>query len=143
MFPVSGLNTRFLVSRDHEVISAQRRALPHALIEIEDGTGLGRKVGIAREDSASMLPRAESVGAEPTPQRGAADFGDQTLGDHVLPDLLDGEARERKPEAVRKFAGKRLNLDDEAGGKSGLYARPEAGPQGQAIGRAQIACATC
>ena len=26
---------------------------------------------------------------------------------------------------MRKFASKRLNLDDEAGGKRGLYARPE------------------
>ena len=41
---------------------------------------------------------------------------------------------ERKPEAVRKFASKRLNLDDEAGGKSGLYARPEAVLPGQVVG---------
>ena len=27
---------------------------------------------------------------------------------------------------MREFTGERLNLDDEAGGKSGLYARPEA-----------------
>ena len=61
----------------------------------------------------------------------------------MLPDLLDGEARERKSETVREFAGKRLNLDDEAGGKSGPYARPEAAPQGQATGQAQIVCAIC
>ena len=29
---------------------------------------------------------------------------------------------------MRKFAGKRLNLDDETGGKSGPYARREAEP---------------
>jgi len=39
-----------------------------------------------------MLPGAESVGAEPTPQGGAADFRDEALRNHVLPDLLDGEA---------------------------------------------------
>ena len=38
---------------------------------------------------------------------------------------------------MREFTGERLNLDDEAGGKSGLYARPEAAPQGQAVGREQ------
>ena len=90
-----------------------------------------------------MLPRPERVGAEPTPQSGAADFGDQTLSNHVLPDLLDGETRQGQPEAVGEFAGQGLNLNDEAGGKSGLYARPEAAPPGQAVGTKQIACATC
>ena len=35
---------------------------------------------------------------------------------------------------MREFAGQRLNLDDEAGGESGPYARREAEPPGQAIG---------
>jgi len=66
-------------------------ARPNALVEIEDGPGVGRKVRITREYPASMLPGAESVGAEPTPQCGAADFRDEALRNHVLPDLLDGE----------------------------------------------------
>lgn len=86
------MNAGLLVGRDHEVISTQRRALPNAFVEIEDGTGVGRKVGITREDPASVLPWAESVGAEPAPQGGAADFRDEALRNHVLPDLLDGEA---------------------------------------------------
>jgi hypothetical protein len=61
----------------------------------------------------------------------------------MLPDLFDREAGQRKPEAVREFTGKRLNLDDETGGESGLYARREAAPQGQACERARIASATC
>jgi hypothetical protein len=134
LFSAASLNARLLVSRDHEVICAEWVALPNALIEIEDGTGIGGKVGITREDPASMLPRAESVSAEPTPQRSAADFRDEALRNHVLSDLLDRKARQRKPEAVRKLASKRLNLDDEAGGKSGLYARPEAELSGQVVG---------
>lgn len=90
-----------------------------------------------------MLPRPESVGAEPTPQRGAADFGDEALRNHVLADLLNGETRQRKSEAVRKLASKRFNLDDEAGGKSGLYARPEAALPVRVVGSAQTACPTC
>jgi len=125
LFSASSLNTRLLVRRDHEVIRTQPSPLPNALVEVEDGAGFGSKIGIPREDPASMLPRPESVGAEPTPQRGAADFGDETLRNHVLADLLNGETRQRKSEAVREFTGQRLNLDDEAGGKSGLYARPE------------------
>jgi hypothetical protein len=92
LFSASSLNAGLLVGRDHEVISAQWHALPNAFVEIEDETGVGRKVGITREDPASMLPWAESVGAEPTPQGGAADFRDEALRNHVLPDLLDGEA---------------------------------------------------
>ncbi len=88
-----------------------------------------------------MLPWSERVGAEPTPQSGAADFGDETLSNHVLPDLLDGEARQRQPEAVGEFAGQRLNLDDDAGGKSGLYARPEVELPGLAVETTQIAYA--
>jgi hypothetical protein len=34
---------------------------------------------------------------------------------------------------MREFASKRFNLDDEAGGKSGLYARPEAVLPGQVV----------
>jgi len=124
-------------------MSAQWSALPNAVVEIENGAGFGRKVGIAREDPASMLPGAEGIAAEPAPQGGAADLGDETLRNHVPPDLVDRETGQRKPEAVRKFTGKRLNLDDEAGGKSGLYARLEAAPPGQAVWQGQIACATC
>ena len=143
LFSAPGLNTRLLVSRDHEVISAQCSALPHALIEVKDGTGFGSKVGVTREDPASMLPWTESVGAEPAPQGRAADFRDEALRNHVLPDLIDGKPRERKSEAVRKFAGQRLNLNDEAGGKSGLYARPEAELPDQGVEKVQTACATC
>ena len=89
-----------------------------------------------------MLPRPERVGAEPTPQSGAADFGDQTLSNHVLPDLLDGEARQGQPEAVGEFAGQGLNLNDEAGGKSGLYVRPEVELPGLAAETTQIVYAT-
>ena len=92
LFSASRLNARLLVGRDHEVIGAQWRALPNALVEVEDGTGVGRKVGITRENPASMLPWAERVCTEPTPQGGAADFLDEALRDHVLPDLFDGEA---------------------------------------------------
>jgi hypothetical protein len=143
LFPASGLNARLFIGREHEVVRAQWNPFPNALVQIEDGAGFGSKVGIAREDPASMLPRAEGIAAEPSPQGGTADLRDQTLSHHLLTDLLDREAGQGKSEAVRKFTGKRLNLNDEAGGKSGLYARLEAVPPGQAVERDKIACATC
>ena len=90
-----------------------------------------------------MSPGAEGITAEPAPQSGAADLGDQTLCNHVLTDLLDRKTGQRKSEGVGKFAGQCLNLNDETGGKSGLYARLEAAPQGLAVGPERIACATC
>ena len=90
-----------------------------------------------------MLPRAKSIATEPTPQRSSTDLCDETLSNHLLPDFLNGKAGQWKSEAVREFTGKRFNLDDETGGKSGLYARREAEPPGQAVGTGQTACATC
>ena len=113
------------------------------MVEIEDGAGFGRKVGIAREDPASMWPGPKGIPAEPAPQGGAADLGDETLRNHVLADLVDRETGQGKPKAVGEFTGKRLNLDDETGGKSGLYARLGAVPPGPAVGPGQIAYATC
>ena len=44
---------------------------------------------------------------------------------------------------MREFTGKRLNLDDEAGGKSGLYARPEVELPDRGVEKAQTVYATC
>jgi hypothetical protein len=119
LFAASGLNTGLLISRDHEVIGAQRGALPNALIQVKDTTSLGRKVGVARENPASMLPRAQGITAEPAPQGSTADLRDQPLSNSVLADLSDREPRQGQSEAVRQFTGERLNLNYEAGGKSG------------------------
>ena len=89
-----------------------------------------------------MLPGTKGIGTEPPPQRRAADLRNQTLGNHVLTNLFNRESGQGKAEPVRKFAGERLNLNDEAGGKSGPYARLEAEPPGRACEREQIACAT-
>jgi len=79
LFSAAGLNTGLLVCGDDVVVSAQWSALPDAFVKIEDGSGFVGKVRIAREDPASMLPGAEGIPAEPTPQSGTADLGDQTL----------------------------------------------------------------
>lgn len=70
-------------------------------------------------------------------------LSDQTLRNGMPPDLLDREPGQGKPEGVRKLAGECLNLNDEAGGKSGLYARLEAAPQGRAGGQARNVYAIC
>ena len=137
------MNTGLFVCADDVIIGTQWNALPDALIKIEDGPGFGGKVRIAGEDPASMFPGDKGIAAEPAPQSSAADLSDQALRNNVLADFLDGEPGQWEPEGMRKLAGEYLNLNDETGGKSGLYARLEAAPQGQAVWPGQIVYATC
>jgi hypothetical protein len=137
------LNAGLLVCGNDVVIGAQWSALPDAFVKIKDGSGFVGKVRIAREDPASMLPGPKGITAEPAPQSGTADLSDQALRNHMLPNFLDREPGQGKAEGMRKFAGQSLNLNDEAGGKSGLYARLEAAPQGQVVEPERIVSATC
>jgi len=61
----------------------------------------------------------------------------------MLTDLLDRKAGQRKSQAARKLTSKCLNLNDETGGKSGLYARLVAAPQGPAVAQGRNASASC
>src|SRR5260370_18851981 len=90
-----------------------------------------------------MLPRAKGIATEPAPQRSATDLRNEPLRNHMLTDRLDRKAGQRKSQAVRKLTSKRLNLNDETGGKSGLYARLVAAPQGQAVAQGRNASPTC
>lgn len=143
MLSVSGLDAGLFIRREDEFIPSQWGALPSALIQVEDDTRLDSKLRIAGENPTPMSPRTEGIPAEPAPQRSAADLGDQTLSEDVLADLRDGKSREGETEAMRKLAGEGLNLDDETGGKSGPYARPEAVPPGPRAGPDRTACAIC
>lgn len=67
------LNARLLVGRNHEVIVCQELALPEPLIEIQYPFCFGLKVGIAREDPTAMLPGANGILIEPSPDGAAAD----------------------------------------------------------------------
>ena len=84
----------FAATRPHASLT-----FPDPFVEVEYGIGIGEaaKIGITGEDPASMLPRTESVGAEPTPQSSAADFRDEAPRNHVLTDLLDGERDKGNP----------------------------------------------
>ena len=107
------------------------------------GAGSYGKIGITRKDPASMWLRAKGIATEPAPQRSATDLRNEPLRNHMLTDLLDRKAGQRKSQAVRKLTSKCLNLNHETGGKSGLYARLVAAPQGQAVAPGRNASATC
>ena len=104
---------------------------------------LGREIWVAWEDPTAMSPRAERIGTEPAPQGRSANLSYQPLCDHLAPNLAKRESRERQLQAMWKFSGQSLNLDDDAGGKRGRDARPEVATPGQEAARGRIACATC
>jgi hypothetical protein len=108
LFPATGPTARLLVRRDDEFIMSQRSAFPNAVVEIEDGVGFGRKVGIAPQDPASRLPGAKAIPAEPAPQGGAADLGHETLQDHLLPQSV---CRRSSENAFEWFHGTGIRCD--------------------------------
>jgi len=66
-----------------------------------------------------MSPRPQPIAAQPTPQGGTADLGDQSLSDNLPPDFRDRQPGQGQSATVRQFPGQGLNLNDESGGKSG------------------------
>ena len=143
MLAATGLNTAFFVCRDDKLARLEGASLPDAIIQIEDAPGLGREIWIAREDPTAMSPRTERIGAKPAPQSRPADLRYQALGDHFSPNLRKRESRQWQLQAMGKFTSESLNLNDDAGGKTGRVARPEAEPRGREAARGQIACAIC
>ncbi len=83
-FAATGLDTGFLVGRDHKLVVLQSLAFPDAFVEVEDTTRFFCKVWIPWEDPASMAPGTKSIGAEPTPKGRIADLGDQAFS-HNFP----------------------------------------------------------
>ena len=137
-----GLDTRLLVGTDDILSRPQRLPRPAPLVEVQDAARLRGKIWIAGEEPTPVPPRAERILAEPPPQCRAADLRDQPVGDHLPPQLGERPAGQRDPTAGRQLTGEGFDLDDDAGGKSGLAARLGALPPGRVIARGRTACAT-
>jgi hypothetical protein len=137
------LDAGFLVGRQHKIAVAQRRGLPATLLEVKHPTGLGGELRIAREEPASVSPRAKRIAAEPAPQRGTTDFSHNALGQHLMLDVSQRPARQTQTAAEGQFARERLNLDDDAGEKSGPAPRRVALPQGRGSQVRRNAFAIC
>jgi hypothetical protein len=85
----------------------------------------------------------QGILAEPPPQRRAADLGHEALGQHGPTEFTERPAGQGDAPVTGPFTRQGLDLDDDAGGESGLAARLEAAPQGRVSGGGQTACATC
>ena len=79
MQALTRLDGGLLVGRDDEIGLVQGDSLPSAVIEIEGATGLEGEVGVAREDPAAVLPRADGVVVQPAPDGGLAEGGSMPL----------------------------------------------------------------
>src|SRR5688500_2294713 len=86
------LDAGLLVGAQHIIAPSQGKTLPAPLIEIEDATGLGGEVGIAREDPAAMAPGPQCILAEPAPQGRAADRSHQPLSNALLAQIAERPA---------------------------------------------------
>lgn len=121
---------------------AQRFARPAPFIEVQDPARLLGELRIAGEEPTPIAPRLQRVLAQPAPQRRATDLGHQPLGAHGCSQLGERPPGHWHPVPGRPFTGQGLDLDHDAGGKSGLAARLEAAPQGRGRAQAQTVCAT-
>src|SRR6266478_6544256 len=126
MRAASGLNAGLLVGAKNVIARRQNSAFPATLVEVQNGAGLGGEVRVAWEYPAAMAPGPQCVLAEPAPQRGAADLGDNAVCDRLAPQLGNRPARQRQPTARGQFTSQCLDLDNHIGGKSGRVARPAA-----------------
>ena len=66
---------------DDEFISARGLALPAALVQVQDASGLPLELGVAGENPTAVLPGADGVLVQPTPNGRAADVRHQATRD--------------------------------------------------------------
>ena len=142
MQPHAGLNAGLFIGAENEIVGAQRMAVPPASIEVEDATGLHRKLRIAREDPGPVLPRANRVFMQPAPDGLVADRGDDAGALGLAQDIRGAQARQRHAERGGQFTRERLDLDHDLwGGKLGGDPSADA-RRGRAHVHRRNACAT-
>ena len=143
MSAAARLHAGLFVGRQDAVVRRQPFPLPDAGVQVEDGTGFRGKVGIAREEPTAMAPRPDRIGGEPAPHGRAADGRDDAARDDLALQLAQRPARQRDAGGARTLAREALDLNDDAGGKSGLCARLVAlRPSRRGVGR-RTASAIC
>ena len=131
MLAAARLETRFFIGRDDVFIGPQRGPVPGSGIQIQHAPGFLGELRVSRKDPAPMTPGLQRIGAQPTPQGDAADLGHDATGEDLAMQFGNGETRQRHIAVTGQLAREPLNVDDDAGGKSGLRARLEVPPRGR------------
>ena len=143
MFAPPGLETRFLVGRNDQFVRPERDSLPGFGIEIQDQARSLGELRVTRKDPAAMAPGLQRIRTQPAPERNTADSGDEAAREHLRMEFRNGESRQRHTQPTGQFAREPLNVDDDAGGKSGLDARLAVLPPGPSGGHRKTVSATC
>ena len=95
------LNAGLLIGAEDKLVVVQRPVVPDAVIEVEDASRLGRKLGVTGENPAAMLPRADRFGVKPAPDGPAAEGRHQAGLTDLAGDLGATPARQGHTELGR------------------------------------------
>src|SRR5256884_171671 len=117
-FSGARLNAGLFIRRDDELVGAQFTALPEALVQIQNASGLGRKLWVSRKDPAAVLPRADGILVQPSPDGGVTEGGGQTTGADLGAQFGHAPARKGHTKAAGKFTGHGFNLHDQLWGEN-------------------------
>ena len=106
----------FLVGGDDKFVLAQCLPLPSAPIQVQDPSGLGLELRIARKDPAAVLPGADCVLVQPAPDGACSSVPPiRVLG---LPRHIGHtEPRQRQAQGGRELTGQRLDLNADLWGE--------------------------
>ena len=137
------LDARFLIGRQDVLARAERDPVPAPRVQFQDALGLGGECRVAGENPTPMPPGAQGVLAEPAPQGGPTDLGDEPLRHDRLLQVAERPVRQRHSALRGQLTREGLDGDDDSGGKSGPAARPEATPRGPAADAARSVFSTC
>ena len=110
------LNTGFLVSTKHELVVLQRLVLPDRWYRSRCGRPWS-EIGIAGKDPTPMVPGANGILVQPTPNSRVADMGYQTATPHFVGQLSQAPARQRQALSGGQFTGQSLNLNHQFWGE--------------------------
>ena len=90
-----------------------------------------------------MLPRANRIGVEPTPDSRAADLRDDATTDRFTDKIFTAEMRQWQPTGGRQLTRHRFDQHHHLKGKKRAGARFEIRPATRQFADRRIACATC
>ena len=111
-FSAACLDAGLFIGGENELLGAEFTALPDALVQIQDPSGLGFKIGISRKDPAAVLPRPDGILAQPSPDGGITQGCGETASADMGTEFGHAPARKGHTEAMGEFAGDGFNLHD-------------------------------
>jgi hypothetical protein len=119
----SGPECWSFIRREDELVAAEFTAFPEALVQIQNASGFGPKLWVSRKYPAVVLPRADGILVQPSPDGGVTERGGQTGGADLPAAFRHAPARKGHTKAAGEFTGDGLNLYDQFWGKNPASAR--------------------